>query len=65
MVMATCWTEGATLTVPVKGEGTPKVLACADRLFVADIPVTHTYADGKVTFLVTPELKGKHVMILF
>ena len=65
VVMATCWTEGTTLMVPVKGEGMPKVLACAERLFKAEIPVAHTYADGKVTFTVTPELIGKHVMIVF
>ncbi len=65
VVMATCWTEGATLTVPAKGKGTPRVLACAERLFKAEIPVEHTFADGKVTFTVTPELVGKHVMIVF
>ena len=64
-VLVTGWTEGAVLTVPAAGKGEPKVLGCKDRVFDASIPVAHTYADGKVTFTVTPELVGTRILIVF
>ena len=64
-VLATCWTEGTTVTIPVSGSGTPQVLGCKDRVFDASIPVEHSWNGSSVTFTVTPELTGTRVLIVF
>jgi len=64
-VLATCWSEGATLSVPVFSEGTPKVLGCKDRVFDASIPVEHTFDGSHVIIKITPELVGIRLLITF
>ena len=63
--LACCFTEGATLTVPVSGKGTPQVWGCRDRVFDPSIHVPCSY-DGKViSYTATPELVGKQILIMF
>jgi len=65
VVLVTCWTEGAELTIPAKGDGTPQVLGCKWDMFDASIPVEHKWDGSHVTFKVTPELVGIRVAIVF
>ncbi len=65
VVLTTCWTEGAVLTIPAAGEGAPRVLGCKWDLFDASIPVEHKWDGRNVTFTVTPELVGKRIAIAF
>lgn len=64
-VLATCWTEDATLTIPVFQTGTPKVFGCKDRLFDASTPVEYAFDGKNVTIKVTPELVGTRILITF
>ncbi|MBQ2956375.1 MAG: hypothetical protein IJE08_07930 [Clostridia bacterium] len=65
VTLVTCWTEGAVLTIPAAGEGTPKVLGCKWDMFDASIPVEHRWDGRSVSFTVTPELVGTRVAIVF
>lgn len=65
LYICTCYTEGATLTLPVCGCKAPKVEVCGDKIFTTVDSVPHEYSDGMVTYQVTPELVGKQVAIIY
>ncbi len=64
-ILTTCWTTGATVSVPVPGSSEVKVLACRDRLFKAEDAVPFTREDGVVRYTVDEALAGKRIYIIY